>query len=224
MLPQHSSQMSLYQADAEYLDRVGRESFYGQLSQARSRLFRDDDFAALYCPDNGRPAVPPSLLAVALLLQAHDKVSDQEAIARANYDVRWCVALGIEIATKPFVKSTLQLFRSQLLIHEQAGAIFQASIEEAKRKGFLRGKKRTNHRSSSSQQACACRSCTSLPAPLYEREASRRHWRRNPPLRHRITGNDTNPLLARRATDLRRDGNPDLRTPFARGRHRLTTC
>ena len=143
MFTQRSSQLSMYQADVEYLDRVGRDSFYGQVAQARSRLFRDEDFAALYCPDKGRPAVPPSLLAVALLLQAHDKVSDQEAIARANFDVRWCVALGIEIAIEPFVKSTLQLFRSQLVIHEQAGAIFQASLEEAKRKGFMRGKKRT---------------------------------------------------------------------------------
>ena len=116
MLSQRPSQLSMYQADVEYLDRVGRDTFYGQVAQARSRLFRDDDFAALYCPDNGRPAVPPSLLAVALLLQAHDKVSDQEAIARANYDVRWCVALGLEIAIEPFVKSTLQLFRSQLVL------------------------------------------------------------------------------------------------------------
>ena len=143
MFTQRSSQLCMYQADVEYLDRVGRDTFYGQVAQARARLFRDEDFVALYCPDNGRPAVPPSLLAVALLLQAHDKVSDAEAIARANYDVRWCVALGIEIASEPFVKSTLWLFRSQLVIHEQAGAIFQASLEEAKRKGFLRGKKRT---------------------------------------------------------------------------------
>lgn len=143
MFTQRSSQLSMYQADVEYLDAVGRDSFYGQVAQARSRLFRDEDFAALYCPDNGRPAVPPSLLAVALLLQAHDKVSDAEAIERANFDVRWCVALGIEIASQPFAKSTLQLFRSQLVIHERAGALFQASLEEAKRKGFLRGKKRT---------------------------------------------------------------------------------
>jgi hypothetical protein len=143
MFTQRSSQLSMYQADLEYLDRVGRDSFYGQVAQARSRLFWDEDFAALYCPDNGRPAVPPSLLALALLLQAHDKVSDAEAIERANFDVRWCVALGIELASRPFVKSTLQLFRSQLLIHDQAGAVFQASLEEAKRNGFLRGKKRT---------------------------------------------------------------------------------
>jgi hypothetical protein len=142
MFRERSSQLSMYQADLEYLDRIGRDTFYGQVAQSRSRLFRDEDFAALYCPDNGRPAVPPSLLAVALLLQAHDKVSDEEAISRANFDVRWCVALGIEIASQPFVKSTLWLFRTQLVIHEQAGAIFQASLEEAKRKGFLRGKKR----------------------------------------------------------------------------------
>ena len=37
-------------------------------------LFRDEDFAELYCPDNGRPSVPPSLLALALLLQTHDPV------------------------------------------------------------------------------------------------------------------------------------------------------
>lgn len=143
MFTQRSSQLSMYQADVEYLDRVGRDSFYGQMAQARARLFRDDDFADLYCPDNGRPAVAPSLLAVALLLQAHDKISDAEAVERANFDVRWCVALGIEIASQPFAKSTLWLFRTQLVIHEQAGAIFRASLEEAKRKGFLRGKKRT---------------------------------------------------------------------------------
>jgi hypothetical protein len=143
MLTQRSSQLSMYQADVEYLDRVGRDTFYGHLAQARSRLFLDEDFATLYCPDNGRPSVPPSLLAVALLLKAHDKVSDEESVERANFDVRWCVALGLELASQPFVKSTLQEFRAKLVIHEQAGAIFLASIEEAKREGYLRGKKRT---------------------------------------------------------------------------------
>ena len=99
MLTQRPSQLGLYQADLEYLDRVGRDSFYGRLAQARSRLFRDDDFASLYCPDNGRPSVPPSLMALCLVLKAHDKVSDEETVERANFDVRWCVALGLELAS-----------------------------------------------------------------------------------------------------------------------------
>lgn len=69
------------EAEHPFLDYVGRDSFYGFLATQRERLFRDEDFAALYCLDNGRPSVPPSLLATVLLLQAHDDVSDAEATA-----------------------------------------------------------------------------------------------------------------------------------------------
>ena len=51
--------------------------------------------------------MPPSLLVTALLLQTYDQVSDAEAKARANFDIRWKVALGIEIEDRPFAKSTL---------------------------------------------------------------------------------------------------------------------
>ena len=44
------------------------------------------------------------LLATALLLQSHDKVSDAEAKARADFDLRWKVALGIEVEDRPFAK------------------------------------------------------------------------------------------------------------------------
>ena len=67
----------------------------------RGRLFRDADFAEFYCADNGRDSVPPSLLATALLLQSHDKVSDAEAKARADFDLRWKVALGLRWKTVP---------------------------------------------------------------------------------------------------------------------------
>ena len=48
----------------------------------------------------GRASVPPSLLDTALLLQTYDKVSDAEAKARADFDIRWKVALGIGRAKK----------------------------------------------------------------------------------------------------------------------------
>ena len=79
MLGERSDQSGLWEADRLYLDHVGRESFYGLLASLRGRLFRDADFAEFYCPDNGRDSVPLSLLATALLLQSHDKVSDAEA-------------------------------------------------------------------------------------------------------------------------------------------------
>ena len=82
MLGERSDQRGLWEADRLYLDHVGRDTFYGLLASLRGRLFRDADFAEFYCPDNGRDSVPPSLLATALLLQSHDKVSDAEAKGR----------------------------------------------------------------------------------------------------------------------------------------------
>ena len=122
-------------------DQRGRESFfYGLLASLRGRLFRDADFAEFYCPDNGRDSVPPSLLAVALLLQSHDRVSDAEAKARADFDLRWKVALGIEAEDRPFAKSTLQVFRAQLVLHDKVREVFESSLRLARESGYLKGR------------------------------------------------------------------------------------
>ena len=138
MLGERSDQRGLWEADRLYLDHVGRESFYGLLASLRGRLFRGADFAAFYCPDNGRDSVPPSLLATALLLQSHDKVSDAEAKARADFDLRWKVALGIEVEDRPFAKSTLQVFRAQLILHGKVREVFESSLRLARESGYLK--------------------------------------------------------------------------------------
>jgi len=140
MLGKRSAQRGLFEADTTYGAFVGRDSFYGWLASQRGELFRDEAFAGLYVLDNGRPSVPPSLLAVALVLQTYEGVSDAEAKQRADYDLRWKVALGVELDARPFAKSTLQEFRAQLIVHEQAAAIFRESLEEAKRRGKFRTK------------------------------------------------------------------------------------
>jgi len=138
MLGLRSDQRGLFEADHLYLDYVGRDSFYGFLASQRGQLFRDEEFAELYCPDNGRDSVPPSLIATALLLQTHDRSSDEEAKARADFDIRWKVALGIAVDDKPFAKSTLQLFRAQLILHEKVRAVFQRSLQFARQTGYVK--------------------------------------------------------------------------------------
>src|SRR5688572_4835223 len=140
MLGKRGPQRGLFEADTAYGAFVGRDSFYGWLASQRGELFRDEEFAGLYVLDNGRPSVPPSLLATALVLQTYDGVSDDEAKQRADYDLRWKVALGVELDARPFAKSTLQEFRAQLIVHEQAAAIFRTSLEVAKRRGTFRTK------------------------------------------------------------------------------------
>jgi hypothetical protein len=137
MLGRRSPQRGLFEADALYAEFVGRGTFYGWLAAQRGELFPDELFAALYASGWGRPSVPPSLLATALVLQAHAGVSDDEAVQRAAYDLRWKVALGVEVDVRPFAKSTLQEFRAQLVVHAEQRTLFQASLELAKRRGKL---------------------------------------------------------------------------------------
>jgi transposase len=125
----------MFEADTQYGDFVGRQTFYGFLASQRDELFRDEDFAGLYVLNTGRPSVPPSLLATALVLQTYDRVSDDEAKRRADYDLQWKVALGVELDARPFAKSTLQEFRAQLVLHDEQRALFQRSLELAKRRG-----------------------------------------------------------------------------------------
>ncbi len=139
MLGERYEQRGHWEADQLYLDLVGRDTFYGLLASLRDQLFRDADFGELYCLDNGRVSVPPSLLATALLLQTHDKVSDAEA--RADFDIRWKVALGIEIEDRPFAKSTLQVFRAQLILHDKVSEVFEQSLRLAREAGYLKGKR-----------------------------------------------------------------------------------
>lgn len=140
MLGKRSGQKGMF--DAEFLcgDRIAAESFYGFLASTRDELFRDEDFEALYSRGMGRPSVPPSVLALALLLQAHDRVSDQEACERSQFDLRWSYALGTEAGVAPFAKSTFQQFRAKLLIHEEGETLFRRSLEYASEEGYLKGR------------------------------------------------------------------------------------
>ena len=137
MMGRRSPQTGVFAADQMYLDYVGRETISGYLAQHRQHLFRDEDFAALYCPDNGRTSVPPSLAVTMLFLRAYDRVSFVEAVERTKYDLRWKVALGLEMEAVPMQKSALQEFEAKLVLHKQGEALLKKSIQEARRAGYL---------------------------------------------------------------------------------------
>src|SRR3989475_848987 len=141
MMGERSAQDKLFAADHIYLDYVGRDTLYGYLAQHRGQLFRDEDFVILYCRNNGRPSVPPSLAVSILFLRAYDGVSFVEAIERTKYDLRWKVALGLEMEEEPIQKSALQEFQARLVLHEQGEALLKNSIDEARRAGYVTSRK-----------------------------------------------------------------------------------
>ncbi len=100
-------------------------------------MFADDDLAALYCLDNGRPSLPPSLLSGILLLQFYDDVSDAEAVARLSFDLRWKVALTLDLDFDPPHSSSLSVFRGRLLEHGQERYAFDRLLAVGRAVGFL---------------------------------------------------------------------------------------
>ena len=153
MLGERSDQRGLWEADRLYLDHVGRDTFYGLMASLRGRLFRDADFAAFYCPNNGRDSVPPSLLAAAqpaghgpaapVSRQGQRRRGQGQSGLRHPLEEpaprpRPGVALGIEVEDRPFAKSTLQVFRAQLILHDKVREVFESSLRLARESGYLK--------------------------------------------------------------------------------------
>src|ERR1019366_2700716 len=58
-----------------------------------------------------------------------------------KYDLRWKVALGLEMEEVPMQKSTLQEFEAKLVLHKRGEALLKKSIDEARRAGYLQSRK-----------------------------------------------------------------------------------
>jgi len=136
MLGRRDPQRSFF--DAQSLPhRVSEDSFYGRMGSVSDKLFHDDDLASMYCPDNGRPSIPPSLMSGVTLLQFYNDVSDAEAVARTMFDLRWKVALNLPLDFPGFDPSSLTNFRNRLIEHGQERYAFDRFIAVGREAGFI---------------------------------------------------------------------------------------
>jgi hypothetical protein len=100
-------------------------------------LFSDDDLKDLYCLDNGRPSLPPSLMSGVLLLQFYDDVSDEEAVERLQFDLRWKVALHLPLDYPGFDPSSLTYFRRRLVENGRERYAFDRLVAVGRAAGFI---------------------------------------------------------------------------------------
>lgn len=139
MLGKRSSQYAMFDVGNVWPLELKPNSFYAQLALVGGSLFSDEEFSALYCSNNGRPSVPPSQLALLLILQTREGVSDEESVERTCFDLRWCAVLGRHAGDRLCAKSTLQMFRSQLILHKEFSRFLTRSLEEARSRHHLKG-------------------------------------------------------------------------------------
>jgi hypothetical protein len=93
-LGQASQQLDLLDPVSRWRsETLGPGSIYSFLHRELAVLFPDAMFADLFS-GKGRRSVPPSVVAVVMVLQRLEGLSDREAVDRFNFDARWRYAAG----------------------------------------------------------------------------------------------------------------------------------
>jgi hypothetical protein len=116
-------------------------SVYRFLARERTRLFPPELFADLFQP-TGRRSGPPSILAVVMVLQRLEGLSDREAADRFAFDVRWRYAAGVADAvageeTASFAHTVLVDLRARLRASADPDRIFRVTCDLARQLGLV---------------------------------------------------------------------------------------
>ena len=129
-------------AEQAVIKVVRRGKLFVFLRLHRHELFDEEfqaELAGAYADSpKGQPPVPPAQLALATLLQAYTRVSDDEVIEAAVTDRRWQLVLDCLGAEEPpFAKGTLVGFRKRLIEKNLDRVLVERSVRlAAATKGF----------------------------------------------------------------------------------------
>ncbi|UQA91691.1 IS1182 family transposase [Streptomyces halobius] len=142
--------------------RVARAAFPKGSLAIRGRdelgpLFGDEQFADLF-PARGKPAWSPGRLALVLVLQFVEGLTDRQATEAVRARIDFKYALGLDLADPGFDFSVLSEFRDRLIDEDAGQRVLDGILVAARDKGLLTGggKARTDstHVLSSTRELC----------------------------------------------------------------------
>lgn len=109
-------------------------------------IYTDERFAALFTSSRGRPAVSPGCLALVLVLEFMENVSDSIAANQVRTRIDWKYLLGLELDDTGFDASVLSEFRQRLLTQGREQELLTVLLEHVAALGLLkkRGRQRTD--------------------------------------------------------------------------------
>jgi hypothetical protein len=115
--------------------RLAPNSIYAVLHRECGALFPDEMFPDLFAEDGRRP-VPPMIVAVVMVLQRPEGLSDREAVDRFAFDAHWKYAAGgLDFDHPAFVHTVLVDMRARLAasvrpdrIFERTGGLFRERL------------------------------------------------------------------------------------------------
>ncbi|MGW3177618.1 IS1182 family transposase [Streptomyces sp. NPDC001153] len=120
-------------------------------------LFTDEEFADLF-PARGKPAWSPGRLALVLVLQFVEGLTDRQAAEAVRARIDFKYALALELADPGFDFSVLSEFRDRLIEAEAGRRVLDGILAAAREKGLLKtaGRARTDstHVQSAARELC----------------------------------------------------------------------
>jgi len=117
--------------------RLSPTSVFTLLHRECHRLFPDESFADLFT-HRGRRSISPRIVAVVMVLQRLEGLSDREAVDRFTFDARWKYAAGgLPMEFPSFAHTVLVDMRARLARSDKPQRIFDAVLEVAKSAGLI---------------------------------------------------------------------------------------
>ncbi len=92
-------------------------------------LIDEEQFAPLYCDDNGRPNQPVATVLGVLLLKEMFALTDAEALEQLEFSLLWQHALELTPDEAHLAQKTLHNFRARLLAHDRGRQAFEATTD-----------------------------------------------------------------------------------------------
>lgn len=130
--------------------RVAKASFrkgnvYMKIADELGTIFDFSDFVSLFS-SKGQPAEHPVRLALTVVLQFAESLSDRDAADAVRGRIDWKYLLHLDLEDPGFDFSVLSEFRDRLIKHDAGVMLLDKLIEAAKEKGLIktRGKQRTD--------------------------------------------------------------------------------
>jgi transposase len=108
-------QGSFYDADYICEQLIPKDSYYRKFREIVAPLIKDKQFESMYCTDNGRPAISPSMLAMATILQFYKNLSDREMEQAYMFYSQLKYVLGLAHDKRPFQYTRALLNEGRLI-------------------------------------------------------------------------------------------------------------
>ncbi len=116
-----------------------------RLADRLGLLYQDQQFAALF-PPRGQPALSPARLALAIVLQFTEGLSDRQTADAVRARIGWKYALGLELEDPGFDHTVLSEFRARLVAGKAELLLLDTLLARARELGLVkrRGRQRTD--------------------------------------------------------------------------------